>query len=167
MSIRYSCNVFEKEATREMHSYQYPRPAVTVDILLFAEESTDRKILLIQRKNPPFKDHWALPGGFVDMDESLEESALRELQEETGLADVQLTQLGAFGTPDRDPRGRVITVAYYGAIDATQADVAAGSDAADARWFSTKHLPDLAFDHGEIVAAAIETLDRSASPAAS
>ena len=116
-----------------MYSYQYPRPAVTVDILLFAEDSIDRKILLIQSKNPPFEDHWALPGGFVEMDESLEESALRELREETGLSRVQLTQLGAFGAPDRDPRGRVITVAYYGAIDTTQAHVVAGSDAVDAR----------------------------------
>ena len=142
-----------------MHSYQYPRPAITVDILLFAEDSTDWKILLIQRKNPPFKDHWALPGGFVDMDESLEESALRELHEETGLSDVQLTQLGTFGAPDRDPRGRVITVAYYGTIDATQVHVAAGSDAADARWFSTAQLPSLAFDHPKIIAVALETLD--------
>ena len=142
-----------------MYSYQYPRPAVTVDILLFAEDSIDRKILLIQRKNRQFKDHWGLPGGFVDMDESLEESALRELREETGLSRVQLTQLGAFGAPDRDPRGRVITVAYYGAIDATQAHVVAGSDAVDARWFSTTELPSLAFDHQKIIAAAIETLD--------
>ena len=150
-----------------MYSYQYPRPAVTVDILLFAEDSIDRKILLIQRKNPPFKDQWALPGGFVDMDESLEESALRELHEETGLSHVQLTQLGTFGAPDRDPRGRVITVAYYGAIDPTQADVAAGSDAADARWFSLKRLPDLAFDHGEIIAAAVDALDNLAAPTVS
>ena len=89
-----------------MYSYEYPRPAVTVDILLFTEESADRKVLLIQRKNPPFKDHWAFPGGFIEMDESLEGSAQRELHEETGLFDVKLTQLGAFGNPHRDPRGR-------------------------------------------------------------
>jgi 8-oxo-dGTP diphosphatase len=142
-----------------MYSYEYPRPAVTVDILLFAEDSIDRKILLIQRKGPPFKDHWAIPGGFVEIDESLETSALRELREETGLFNIELTQLGAFGAPERDPRGRVITVAYYGVIDASQARVVAGSDASDARWFSTANLPDLAFDHAEIIAAAIERLD--------
>ena len=142
-----------------MYSYEYPRPAVTVDVVLFTEEAADRKILLIQRRNPPFKDHWALPGGFVEMNESLEESALRELREETGLANLQLTQLGAFGDPDRDPRGRVITVVYYGTIDATQARVVAGSDAVDARWFSTANLPTLAFDHAEIIAAASTQVD--------
>ena len=145
-----------------MYTYEYPRPAVTVDILLFAGDSADRKVLLIQRKNPPFKDYWAFPGGFIEMDESLEESAQRELREETALSDVQLTHLGAFGALDRDPRGRVITVAYYGVIDSKQARVAAGSDAADARWFPIANLPLLAFDHAKILTTAIEALDLSA-----
>ncbi len=142
-----------------MYTYEYPRPAVTVDILLFADDLVGRKVLLVQRKNPPFKDHWAFPGGFIEMDESLEGSARRELSEETGLSDVQLTQLGAFGDPHRDPRGRVITIAYYGLIDAERVRLIAGSDAADARWFSVASLPPLAFDHAEILAAAIEKLD--------
>ena len=142
-----------------MYTYEYPRPAVTVDILLFAQDSADRKILLIRRKNPPFKGHWAIPGGFIEMEESLEASAQRELHEETGLSEVQLTQLGAFGDPDRDARGRVITIAYYGVIEAERARVIAGSGAADARWFSTADLPALAFDHAKIIAVAIEKLD--------
>ena len=142
-----------------MYTYEYPRPAVTVDMLLFAGDSADRQVLLIQRKNLPFKDHWAFPGGFVDMDEALEESAHRELYEETGLSDLQLTQLGAFGALDRDPRGRVITVAYYGVIDSGQAPVIAGDDAADARWFPVANLPPLAFDHATILAAALDALD--------
>ena len=142
-----------------MYSYEYPRPSVTVDILLFAQDSTAQQILLIQRGHPPFKDHWALPGGFIEMDETLEASALRELREETGLSDVELTQLETFGAPERDPRGRVITVAYYGVIDATQARLVAGSDATECRWFSTTKLPPLAFDHAEIIAKGVERLD--------
>ena len=137
-----------------MYTYQYPRPAVTVDILLFAGE----KILLIQRKNPPFKDAWAFPGGFIEMGEGLEESAQRELCEETGLSGVQLTQLGAFGDPDRDPRGRVITVAYYSVIDIEETVISAGSDATDAHWFPITELPTLAFDRRKILATALEKL---------
>ena len=142
-----------------MYSYEYPRPAVSVDILLFQGNAAEREILLIQRKNEPFRHHWALPGGFVEMDEPLKDAALRELLEETGLADVELTQLGAYGQPDRDPRGRVITIAYYGIIDAAGANVVGGSDAAHARWFRTTTLPSLAFDHAKILADAIRHLD--------
>ncbi|MCZ6677934.1 MAG: NUDIX hydrolase [Candidatus Poribacteria bacterium] len=145
--------------TNIMHTYEYPRPAVTVDIVLFAEKSADREVLLIQRKNPPFKDQWAFPGGFIEMDESLEESAQRELREETGLSGIQLAQVGAFGDPDRDPRGRVVTVAYYGLIDRQKAQVIAASDAADARWFSLADLPPLAFDHARILAATVQKID--------
>ena len=142
-----------------MYSYEYPRPAVSVDILLFKGNAAEREILLIQRKNEPFRGHWALPGGFVEMDEPLEDAALRELLEETGLADIELTQLGAYGQPDRDPRGRVITVTYYGIVDTTCVGAVAGSDAADARWFRTTTLPPLAFDHAKILADAIRHLD--------
>lgn len=141
-----------------MYSYDYPRPSVTVDIVLLTDAFPHPKVLLIRRKNPPFKDLWALPGGFLDMDETLEESALRELNEETNIADVQLTQVGTFGHPDRDPRGRVITVAYVGIIKSEQQQATAGSDAAEVAWFSTLDLPQLAFDHSEIIKKALEGL---------
>ncbi|MDE0088954.1 MAG: NUDIX hydrolase [Candidatus Poribacteria bacterium] len=116
------------------------------------------KVLLIRRKNPPFKDLWALPGGFLEMDETLEESALRELNEETNISDVELTQVGTFGHPDRDPRGRVITIAYVGIINSEQQKAVAGSDAVEVAWFSTLELPQLAFDHSEIIEKALEGL---------
>lgn len=141
-----------------MYSYNYPRPSVTVDIVLLTDVFPHRKVLLIRRKNPPFKDLWALPGGFLEMDETLEESALRELHEETNISDVQLTQVGTFGHPNRDPRGRVITVAYVGIIKSERQEAVAGSDAADVAWFSTSDLPQLAFDHNEIIQKTLEGL---------
>ena len=104
------------------YTYQYPRPCVTVDIVVFRATDKGYCILLIKRKNEPFKDAWALPGGFIEMQETLEESAARELREETGLTGVELHQLGTFGDPDRDPRGRTITVAYY-ALDNSNTEV--------------------------------------------
>ena len=141
-----------------MYCYDYPRPSVTVDIVLLTDAFPHPKVLLIRRKNPPFKDLWALPGGFLEMDETLEESALRELHEETNISDVLLTQVGTFGHPDRDPRGRVITVAYVGIIGSEQQEIIAGSDAAEVSWFSTLGLPQLAFDHSEIIEKALEGL---------
>ncbi len=141
-----------------MYCYDYPRPSVTVDIVLLTDAFPHPKILLIRRKNPPFEDLWALPGGFLEMDETLEESALRELNEETNISDVELTQVGTFGHPDRDPRGRVITIAYVGIINSEQQKVVAGSDAAEVAWFSTLDLPHLAFDHSEIIEKALEGL---------
>ncbi len=134
-----------------MYCYDYPRPSVTVDIVLLSDVTQNPQILLIRRKNPPFKDYWALPGGFLDMSETLEESARRELREETGISDVQLTQVGTFGHPDRDPRGRVITIAYVGILSAERQKAVAGSDAAAVAWFSTSDLPQLAFDHKRII----------------
>ncbi len=116
------------------------------------------QVLLIRRKNPPYRGMWALPGGFIKMDKSLEESALLELYEETNISDVQLTQLATFGEPERDPRGRVITVAYVGVIKAEQQKAVAGSDAAEVGWFSTLDLPELAFDHNMIIRTALEEL---------
>ena len=139
-----------------MYCYDYPRPSVTVDIVLLTDTSTHPDVLLIQRRNEPFKGFWALPGGFVKMDETLEESALRELKEETNISDVELTQVGAFGNPDRDPRGRVITIAYAGIIIPKQQNVTAGTDAAEVGWFSISDLPLLAFDHQEIIKQALE-----------
>lgn len=141
-----------------MYCYDYPRPSVTVDIVLLADVFLHPKVLLIRRKNPPFEGLWALPGGFLEMDETLEESALRELNEETNISDVELTQVGTFGRPDRDPRGRVITIAYIGIINSEQQKAVAGSDAAEVAWFSTSDLPQLAFDHIQIIEKALEGL---------
>lgn len=141
-----------------MYCYDYPRPSVTVDIVLLTDVFPHPKVLLIRRKNPPFEDLWALPGGFLEMDETLEESALRELNEETNISDVELTQVGTFGHPDRDPRGRVITIAYVGIINSEQQKAVAGSDAAEVAWFSSLDLPQLAFDHSEIIKKALEGL---------
>ncbi len=141
-----------------MYCYDYPRPLVTVDIVLLMDAFSHPKVLLIRRKNPPFEGLWALPGGFLEMDETLEESALRELNEETNISDVELTQVGTFGNPDRDPRGRVITIAYVGIINSEQQKAVAGSDAAEVAWFSTLDLPRLAFDHSEIIEKALEGL---------
>ena len=137
---------------------KYDRPSVTVDIVLFTVLDNELKVLLIKRKNPPFADSWAIPGGFVEMDESLEAAARRELQEETGVRDIYLEQLYTFGNPHRDPRMRVITVAYFALINTEQIALQAASDARDARWFSMYDLPQLAFDHDQILQVALERL---------
>lgn len=141
-----------------MYCYDYPRPSVTVDIVVFTDESPHPQVLLIRRKNSPFKGLWALPGGFLEMDETLETTALRELHEETSISNVQLTQIGAFGNPDRDPRGRVITVAYLGIVNSEQHNAIAGSDAAEVAWFPTLDLPQIAFDHSKIIHMALKRL---------
>ena len=138
-----------------VYCYEYPRPSVTVDIVLLTDVMPYPDVLLIRRKNPPFKDAWALPGGFLEIDETLEESALRELYEETNISNVDLTQLGTFAHPDRDPRGRVITVAYVGIVKSKIKDVIAGSDAGEAAWYSISKLPELAFDHKIIIQTAL------------
>ncbi|HMN28620.1 MAG TPA: NUDIX domain-containing protein [Caldilineaceae bacterium] len=147
--------------TAGRYCYEYPRPAVTVDIILFAFQGNDLNVLLIQRRNPPFAGSWALPGGFVDEGEDLHSAALRELAEETNIADVYLEQLYTFGQPDRDPRTRVITVAYFALLSADQAarlQLRGQSDASDARWWSMYHLPPLAFDHADILQYALQRL---------
>ncbi len=131
---------------------------VAVDIVIFTIHSAELKVLLVNRGIPPFEGQFALPGGFVLADESLDRAALRELKEETGVADLYLEQLYSFGDPGRDPRGRVITVAYFALISADRSPLAAGSDAADARWCSARELPPLAFDHGKILNYALERL---------
>ena len=130
---------------------------VTVDILVFRATSERHELLCIQRTHAPFEGHWALPGGFVDADESLDAAAARELREETGLDALPLRQLGAFGDPDRDPRGRSITIAYYALLTSEQ-QVRAEDDAAVARWFSLDDLPEMAFDHHEIVRSAVRRI---------
>ena len=141
-----------------MYCYDYPRPSVTVDIVLLTDVLPHPQILLIRRKNPPYRNLWALPGGFLEMDESLQESALRELHEETGISDVHLTQIGAFGKTDRDPRGRVITIAFLGIVEYEQQNAVAGSDASEVAWFPTNDLPQLAFDHKDVIIKALEII---------
>ncbi len=142
------------------YTYEYPRPSLTVDIIVFTLRDNLLQVLLIQRADEPFKGMWALPGGFVNMDETLEAAALRELQEETGLAgEAFLEQLYTYGDPERDPRGRVVTVAYFALIHA-DAPIRneGGSDASQAHWFPIDDLPALAFDHAEILTYALRRL---------
>lgn len=139
-------------------TYRYPHPAVTTDIVIFTIRQDELKVLLIKRALPPHRNQWALPGGFIKLDESLEEGAKRELQEETGVTGVYLEQLYTFGRPDRDPRERVITVAYLALIPANEPEIKAATDAEDVSWFGLKELPDLAFDHKRILKMAHERL---------
>lgn len=129
---------------------------VTVDAVLFTEDH--QEVLLIQRKNDPFKGQWALPGGFVEDDENLDTAAVRELEEETGVAPDNLHQFYAFGAPDRDPRGRAISVAYYAVVRKNDFQPEAASDAQAVRWFSLNDLPKLAFDHADILAKARQAI---------
>lgn len=140
------------------YCYAYPHPAVTTDVVLFTIRGGLLELLLIRRRGEPFKGCWALPGGFLDIDEDLEDCALRELAEETGITGVYLEQLRTFGRPGRDPRERVVSVAYYALTPSEQLEVAAASDAAEAAWFPIGGLPPLAFDHDEIIRAAHERL---------
>lgn len=135
-----------------------PHPSVTVDVIIFTLRSSDLEVLLIKRKRPPFEGMWAIPGGFVIIDESLDDAALRELEEETGVRDVYLEQLYTFGDVDRDPRGHVITVAYFALVPAAAIDPHAGSDAVETRWWSVYDLPPLAFDHANILSYALQRL---------
>lgn len=140
------------------YTYDHPHPAVTVDIVVFTVQSGRLAALLIRRAGWPHAGKWALPGGFVGIDESLKRAAWRELREETGLSAAYLEQLGAFGRPDRDPRERVITVVYIALAPVDRLELQAGSDAKDARLFNVDELPELAFDHARIVGRAIERL---------
>jgi len=130
---------------------EYERPAIAVDMVIFTLGEDDLQVLLIKRGYPPFQGMWAIPGGFVDIDEGLEEAANRELFEETGLEGIHLEQLYTFGEPGRDPRMRVISVAYFAVVPQTEARIRAGDDASAAAWHSMNHLPDLAFDHARIL----------------
>ena len=140
------------------HTYEYPRPALTVDVVVFALDEQELRVMLIERDLSPFKGRWALPGGFVRVDESLEDAARRELQEESGLKDIFLEQLYTFGDLGRDPRERVVTVAYYALVNLAGHRVQASTDARTAAWFPVNELPQLAFDHEKILLAAHERL---------
>lgn len=131
------------------YTYEYPRPAVTADCIVMTKED-EPKVLLIERGHEPFKGCWAFPGGFMNMDETTEQCAVRELEEETGLKVNEIKQIGAYSKVDRDPRGRTITVAYLALVD-EPLPVKGQDDAAKAQWFSIKNLPKLAFDHEEIL----------------
>ena len=135
------------------YTYKYPRPAVTADCIVITREA-EPKVLLIQRGDEPFKGGWAFPGGFMNMDETTEQCAIRELEEETGLRLSKIQQIGAYSKVDRDPRGRTVTVAYLAVIDAPVA-VTGQDDAAKAEWWPLSSLPILAFDHDEIISDAI------------
>ncbi len=135
-----------------MYTYNYPRPAVTVDIALFRNWKTSSQILLIERGSQPFQGLYALPGGFLGPNETLLEAAWRELEEETGLNGIELFQIHTFSAPDRDPRGRTITTVFGAVLEpAARCKIKAGSDASSAAWFDLSKLPELAFDHREII----------------
>jgi len=143
------------------HNYdpsKYERPSVTVDVIMMSLRQGDLQVLLIKRRSWPFEGMWAIPGGFVNPDESLEMAAKRELREETAVEDVYLEQLSTFGDPGRDPRTRVITVVYFALLDSVRLQVRAADDAAEVDWFSVYQLPPLAFDHAKILDYALERL---------
>ncbi|HEY8096631.1 MAG TPA: NUDIX domain-containing protein [Methylobacter sp.] len=139
-------------------SYEFARPSVTVDAVVFGVSAAGMNILLAQRAGSPFKGDWALPGGYLQMTENLDEAVARELREETGIRLSYLEQLYTFGNMNRDPRGRVITVAYMALVRPDDHEVKAGSDARAAKWFPINGLPKLAFDHREIIDTAIRRL---------
>jgi 8-oxo-dGTP diphosphatase len=142
-----------------MNLSDYPRPALTVDMVVFSWQAGKLSVLLVQRGAQPFAGEWALPGGFVNIDEPLETAAARELEEETGLTGIELEQLHTYGDPQRDPRGRVVTVAYLAVLPSGKSPHVHGADdAAQAGWFPIDDLPHLAFDHSQIVADAVHQM---------
>jgi 8-oxo-dGTP diphosphatase len=149
-------------AKKGKYVYEWPRPMVTVDAVVFALSQGEVRLLLIKRGHEPFQGRWAIPGGFIEIDEELEDAAARELAEETGLTGVPLEQMRTYGTVGRDPRGRQITVVFMGIVNAKRAKIKGGDDAAEAKWFDIEKLPaEMAFDHDEITRCAIRRLKRT------
>lgn len=146
------------------YCYDYERPAVSADCVLFGFDGVDLNVLLIERGKEPYRGRWTFPGGFLNMDETTLQCAARELSEETGIEGVDLEQLGAYSGVDRDPRGRVITVAYFALADMSEVDPVAGDDAANAKWFRIKDLPPLAFDHDLVLRTALTRLKAGLKP---
>jgi 8-oxo-dGTP diphosphatase len=140
------------------YAYEYPRAALTVDCVIFGLDQDDLKVMLIERGGPPFKGQWALPGGFVRVEETLDDAARRELAEETGIRDVYLEQLYTFGDVRRDPRERVVSVAYYALVNLAGHAIRATTDASSAAWFAVGDVPRLAFDHDRILEMAVARL---------
>jgi 8-oxo-dGTP diphosphatase len=134
-----------------IYTYAYPRPSVTVDIIVLREINNQKEILLIERLHEPFKNQWALPGGFIDIDEEIETAAYRELEEETSINRIILNQFRSYGKIGRDPRGRTISIIFYGELQDHDQLIKAGDDAKNLDWFALEKLPLLAFDHGDIV----------------
>ncbi|HDJ33016.1 MAG TPA: NUDIX hydrolase [Bacteroidetes bacterium] len=141
------------------YTYPYPMPSVTADCVVFRRSPENTEVLLIRRGKPPFRGMWALPGGFMEMDETLETTARRELEEETGIRTDRLQLIGVYDQPDRDPRGRTISAAFLAENEPGSAKESAGSDAEAARWFNVKNLPELAFDHRLIIEDALKMLE--------
>lgn len=139
------------------YCYDYPRPCVTTDMVIFRENEGTMELLLIERKNEPYKGCWAFPGGFLNDNETLEQCASRELEEETSLKDLVLTQFKAYSSLKRDPRHRTITIVFVGFLTSDQSEIA-GDDAAKAKWFSISAFPSLAFDHQQIIDDVLEDL---------
>ncbi len=144
--------------TYQYDASKYERPSVTVDVIMMSLRQRDLQVLLVKRRLPPYESMWAIPGGFINMDESLETAAKRELLEETNVHDVYLEQLYTFGDPGRDPRTRVVTVVYFALLDSERLQVRAADDAVDVGWFSVYALPPLAFDHETILNYALNRL---------
>lgn len=140
------------------YCYDYPRPALAADCLVFGYEESELSILLIERKFDPFAGKWAFPGGFVDEDETVEHAAHRELKEETRIENVFFNELGNASAPDRDPRSRVVSIAYWTLIHKQNHSPKAGDDAGKARWFDIRNTPDLAFDHNKVFPKALNHL---------
>jgi 8-oxo-dGTP diphosphatase len=140
------------------YTYEYPRPSVTADCVVFNFIGGNLKVLLIKRGNNPYKGLWAFPGGFLDMDEPPLRTAMRELNEETGLEVEALEQIGVFGEVNRDPRGRVISIAFVSLLKDNKEDLQHGSDAAELRWWDLEKAPSLAFDHDLILTKAVQKI---------
>jgi len=148
-------------AEKGKYIYDWPRPMVTVDAVVFSLSGDKTQVLLVNRGREPYKGKWAVPGGFVEMDEELEDAVARELQEETGLTGVHLEQMRTFGTCGRDPRGRQISITFTGIATGGQDKIRPGDDAAKAQWFDIEELPqNLAFDHDEMIKCGIEALEK-------
>lgn len=155
MSYKLSHKTMEKE---NRYCYKYPHPAVTTDCVIFGFDGEQLNVLLIERGMEPCKGCWAFPGGFMNIDETAEEGAMRELYEETGMQDVFIEQLQVFSTVNRDPRERVVTVAFYALVNKIDYQVIGGDDAARAKWFPIASVPSLAFDHDKILSTALSRL---------
>jgi 8-oxo-dGTP diphosphatase len=149
-------------AEKGKYVYEWPRPMATVDAVVFRRAAGGTEVLLINRKHEPYKGKWAVPGGFIEIDEELEDAVARELQEETGLRGVRLEQMRTFGRCGRDPRGRQISIAFTGIAAEGHDKIRASDDAAKAQWFDIGKLPeDMAFDHDEMIACGIERLRKT------